>query len=449
MVVIHSIAFFFIFSGTQTMSNFMAALMKDANLGKLGFVCNSITYGVFAFSSITAPAAVAALGPIKGMKIGGAAYAIYLASFLFLSELQALIASVMIGSGAGLLWVSQGEFLSRCSDEETTGVHSGLFWSIFMGNAVAGNLLGYFVVGDADVVPRSTIQAFLFCLTGSAAVGVAVLFLLPIDVSPEEEVGSRRGEQEPVCSMLGQSIMLVAEWNTVLLLPLICYSGWSAAFWTGTYPTLLGGKLSTAPTLPACFKPRVIGLAGAAVGFGEIVGGIVMGRLVDGVSVTAAVVAGATSMGSAFIAIYFIFGVAGGADFNGSFEVSLMIAFGLGLGDAGVNTSIYAFLQRVFAGRTTHGFALFRCFQSLVCCGGFALGPVLTVRQQVTALFGFLLAASFLAIVLDRRQQSVTSPARSKDWRYAKSEPLTLDHDDEALRYMYAAPLNGATVIAK
>jgi hypothetical protein len=46
-VVIHSIGFFLIFSGTQTMGTFQAALLKDAGLGDLGFTSLALAYGCF------------------------------------------------------------------------------------------------------------------------------------------------------------------------------------------------------------------------------------------------------------------------------------------------------------------------------------------------------------------------------------------------------------------
>ena len=89
-VVLHSVAFFFIFTGTQTMSTFIATLLKDADLGRLGFMCNALCYALFAVSSLLAPAALAHMNAKTGMLIGGTCYMLYLASFLTpLSEFQA------------------------------------------------------------------------------------------------------------------------------------------------------------------------------------------------------------------------------------------------------------------------------------------------------------------------------------------------------------------------
>ena len=145
-------------------------------------------------------------------------------------------------------------------------------------------------------------------------------------------------------------------------------------------------------------------------------------------------------MWASFLPIYVIFGEAGGAAFTGSLEVGLLIAFSLGLGDAGLNTSIYSLLQHFFAGRTTHAFAIFRCFQSVLCCVGFAIGPVLDLQYQVLILSGFLLLSVVLAVWLDQRRE----PAGER----RKEDPHDKDalEDDQLLLENNVAALDRAVV---
>lgn len=56
---------------------------------------------------------------------------VYIASLIKIIPAVVYAASVVIGIGAALLWVAQGAFLTKCSDDETRGRNSGLFWGMF------------------------------------------------------------------------------------------------------------------------------------------------------------------------------------------------------------------------------------------------------------------------------------------------------------------------------
>ena len=43
-----------------------------------------------------------------------------------------LVISVIInGVGAAILWVAEGEYMSKCATEDTKGFYFGMFWSIY------------------------------------------------------------------------------------------------------------------------------------------------------------------------------------------------------------------------------------------------------------------------------------------------------------------------------
>jgi hypothetical protein len=56
------------------------------------------------------------------------------------------IGSVLVGLGASLIWVAQGEFTSICASEETKGFYFGYFWAMYMSAEVFGNLIGALII---------------------------------------------------------------------------------------------------------------------------------------------------------------------------------------------------------------------------------------------------------------------------------------------------------------
>lgn len=51
------------------------------------------------------------------------------------------------------------------------------------------------------------------------------------------------------------------------------HPGLELSFWSGKYPTVIGGTLSPGPSLPNDFNAKKIGISGIIVGCAEIIGG--------------------------------------------------------------------------------------------------------------------------------------------------------------------------------
>ena len=60
-----------------------------------------------------------------------------------------LIAGLINGFGAGLLWVGQGKYVSSWSDESNKGLYFGLVWALFASNFVLANILGTLLISDS------------------------------------------------------------------------------------------------------------------------------------------------------------------------------------------------------------------------------------------------------------------------------------------------------------
>ena len=86
------------------------------------------------------------------MIIGGAAYALVVASNFSSDSIIQICANLLVGVGAAMLWNAEGVYLGRCalwdsrtstkSFAETTSAFNGVFYSIFQFSGCAGTLIG-------------------------------------------------------------------------------------------------------------------------------------------------------------------------------------------------------------------------------------------------------------------------------------------------------------------
>ena len=56
-----------------------------------------------------------------------------------------LLAGIVNGVGAGLLWVGQGKYISSWSNESNKGFYFGLVYALFAANFVIANILGNYL----------------------------------------------------------------------------------------------------------------------------------------------------------------------------------------------------------------------------------------------------------------------------------------------------------------
>ena len=82
-----------------------------------------------------------------------------------------IVTAILNGVGAGILWVSQAEYVTLCATEETKGFYFSYFFIIFMISQIAGNLGAAFMLRDHGQPP------YYILMTGLSLAG-CLLFLL-------------------------------------------------------------------------------------------------------------------------------------------------------------------------------------------------------------------------------------------------------------------------------
>ena len=72
-----------------------------------------------------------------------------------------LLASCISGFTTGLLWTSQGVYISNCATEETKGFYFGFFWTVYTGSQLVGNLVAALVIGNTNEVVYFSVMAVI------------------------------------------------------------------------------------------------------------------------------------------------------------------------------------------------------------------------------------------------------------------------------------------------
>lgn len=142
--------------------------MKNNGLGKLGYTLLAILYLFIGFGSLMSAALLKKWGIKKCLVLGATGHFIFVfaqvlaawrAEYIVTSDekdagfkkfLQneqfvviVLVMSVILnGFGAAIIWVAQGEYISKCATEESKGFYFGFFWSIYQGSQIFGSLFG-------------------------------------------------------------------------------------------------------------------------------------------------------------------------------------------------------------------------------------------------------------------------------------------------------------------
>uniref|UniRef100_A0A8C4QSL9 UNC93-like protein MFSD11 n=1 Tax=Eptatretus burgeri TaxID=7764 RepID=A0A8C4QSL9_EPTBU len=264
----------------QTCGNVQETVLssRNATSNENGYTSQSIIYGVFSVSSITASSVVALLGPRLSMVIGGAIYSLYVATFIEPMTWSFYTTSVALGAAAAVLWTAQGTCLTLNSDSTTMARNTSIFWALLQCSFLFGNLYVYISWQGKTHIHDSDRRLLFILLTIICASGALLLLIIrrvPRKTGePSIEEGSSLADKRTwggfaeAKQALRNSVRLFFTRHMLLLNVCITYTGLQLTFFTGVYGTCLGATnhLANAKSL--------IGLSGILIGIGEITGEI-------------------------------------------------------------------------------------------------------------------------------------------------------------------------------
>ena len=342
-------SFFLLFS-----SYFAAQNQVTPTLGDFGSLSLALLYTTLAVVACAAPAGFRRIQRLCAPhdmpeRLRAETFALAFSAFLYAPFPLAcanesmhwaqLLASAVLGLGAGLLWVAQGSVLTACTTPANRGRWSGVFWASFM----AGNAVGNF--SSSAIVAHTSVSTMFVVLSGVAALSSLSFFVLVRPRRPSASTVSLEGGREillpprptepaSLCTDLRTLLSVLRHRATLSLLPILLFIGAENAFWGGEFPGLvsqLGGADS-------------VGLVIGTLALSDMLCSVAAGLLVDQGAPTLALLGGLLAFGGslALVCLDLVPRIQHGSTADGSrLPASIFIAAALmGAGDAAANTVV-------------------------------------------------------------------------------------------------------------
>jgi len=170
-------------------------MMRDDKFGSFGYYLLAFIYFFMALSSIIGPAILKRIGFKKCLILGSFGHFAFVVCSILpawrneykhdgknyseltyiekcltndtLNRAIMIFAACLNGFGATILWVAQGEYINRCSNEESKGFFFGFFWSIHQASQIFGCLLSSFLFANHLNKTLFAVTMSCLCLIGS------------------------------------------------------------------------------------------------------------------------------------------------------------------------------------------------------------------------------------------------------------------------------------------
>ncbi len=421
------LSFMLVFAAFQTMGNVQTVIIDSAKNASSdgyvpdfngdGFTSLAIIYLVFAFANWFAPPVVSFIGPRFTLIVGGVCYSLFIAQLTYPNDILLYGASALIGVGAAMIWVAQGNFLTINSDETTMERNSGIFWAMLQCSMVIGNTYAYFQFKGLDDITTTTRLTVALVLLSICVVGV--LTFLALRPTPWASETDSAAALSPL-QVFVASLKLFIKPNMLLLLVTFAYTGLMLTFWSGVYGASIGFTKKFEDAL------SLNGLHGIVVGAGEIVGGLafgIFGKYLSRFGRHYPVILGfVVHVGAMLIAL---FDLPWKAPMGSTTDDALLIpinpylvifgSFLLGLGDACFNTQIYSLIGSIFKDESAAAFAIFKFSQSGFAAGGFFYSNQIELPYQLIILLTFCICGTVTFCIVElrtRRSQAYVSGAQ-------------------------------------
>ncbi|XP_044269343.1 UNC93-like protein MFSD11 [Tribolium madens] len=412
-VVLLGLAFMLIFTAFQTMGNIQKTIIEsikqdnekknDTSFQGDGYVSLSIIYAVMSILNWAAPSVISVIGPNFAMLFGGITYVLFIMSFLIPRTWLLYLASVIIGTGAAVIWTGQGNYLTLNSTQATVSRNSGIFWAMLQLSMFIGNLFVYFKFKGLDSIDVDTRNMVIWTLSGIGIAGLVVMVLLPRPKKTSQIDIPDEVQQTPLEALKG-AVKLFFTKDMLLLSITFFYTGIELGFFSGVYSSCIGftQKFSN--------PKELVGLSGILIGLGEVLGGAAFGILGSKTikwGRDPIVIAGFIVHVISFFLIFLnlpnnspFSDTTDGAIITSSPELAIFCSFLLGFGDSCFNTQIYSILGGVYSNNSASAFAIFKFTQSVAAaiCFGYSTGLILYGQLGILLVLAICGTASFVMV---------------------------------------------------
>ena len=238
---IMSFSYFMFLGAFNVIQNFATTL--DPKLGSLSVALIYITWIIMSLTFTKS--FVNCLTPKYSMVVGTILYGLYSISSIFIIVPIYIIASILVGIGAGLVWIGQGISITKFANEQELllnkpvnsllGTFNGIFGVYTNFNYVIGNLVGGLIFqfdGSVDVL---YVVMSVVSFIGSG-------LLLFISQSKEVINDSGNDGNNRIISDIKNVFSLWKDIKLWCLMPITIHWGLEVAFLSGDYAALIEDK---------------------------------------------------------------------------------------------------------------------------------------------------------------------------------------------------------------
>jgi MFS family permease len=186
---------------------------------------------VFAISSLFAGALFNIFGHRLLLIVGGLTYCLYVGSFLayhYISSIAfVVVASCLLGVGAGWLWCAQGAVMMGYPEEGDKGKYFAIFWAIFNCGGVIGNIIPLILQWNDDEAGGASSAAYATYMVIMVIGALLSLLLLPTSkVFRKDGSNVVRVRYSSPTSELISVFKLFLDWRMLCLIPMFFTSNW-------------------------------------------------------------------------------------------------------------------------------------------------------------------------------------------------------------------------------
>ncbi|GJJ73621.1 hypothetical protein EMPS_05979 [Entomortierella parvispora] len=201
---------------------------KDTDVGNRAGTALSV---VFAFSSLFAGALFNLFGHRVLLILGGLTYVLYVGSFLAYHYIESIvfvvIASCLLGVGAGWLWCAQGAVMMGYPAEGDKGKYFSLFWAIFNCGGVLGNLIPLGIQWNDPTAGGASTGSYVGYMVVMTLGSLISVFLLPTaKVTRKDGSAVVKVRYSSPILELKAVLGLFGDWRMLCLVPMFFTSNW-------------------------------------------------------------------------------------------------------------------------------------------------------------------------------------------------------------------------------
>jgi len=394
-VVFIGLCFMLLFTAFQSAQNLVSQIYKELKYDGLGQICLFSIYGALGIGNMFASHFKRKLSHKAGMLLGSFFYTLFIAcgaiaSYCHKYEIEALycerssiyamniVSAILLGSSGSVLWLSQSDYVNQCTNEKTKGLFNGVFWSLMQLCQIIGSLIATFVLGNTDQF------IFYMLLLTFGCVSIVMFIFLP-SVGNDDQSSASGKPTEPISESLKKFFKTFLDGESYFISIITFLSGMIIASYAAFLPALI--EITVVSDDHAYINKRT-GFVLIALAIGEVLAGIIVGRLADMynktklLNITIMIAETALAMTMA-------------AYLSESYVVVIFSWFVWGFTDNTINTLASSTIGAYFNGKLEM-FAIYRFMQGL----GVVFGAVLTILIPTSKLYLFFIISGITMLVL-------------------------------------------------